>query len=180
MVIIIKPIVISTARKSILVRHIAGRSSRMGTRAYSMRRPTPLALTISQAWPIKLKPVTSVPALRLNWFASWAGFWFNRFIQVTTSATSASMAMPRFKAVVVTPKPSGFVSTNRSVGCIPCLVNKFLFPQNLMLPGHIWALYPEPCAHRQSLPPLHVLFQLLRAISLRSGQLADQVEKQQC
>jgi len=62
----------------------------------------------------RLKPVTSVAAWAPNSSARSAACLFSCFIHCTASATSSAVACSPLSAVVVTPKPSGLLSTNLS------------------------------------------------------------------
>ena len=97
------------------------------TSRLSSARLAPLASAISLACPSKPKPVTSVAACTAtsNVERAVAALRFNSLITFAAASTQASSAVPRLSAVVITPVPMALVSSRRSPGRAPALVQIF-------------------------------------------------------
>src|ERR1039458_53028 len=93
--------------------------SRNRKRSTSISSVTPLASAISRACPISPKPVTSVhPCTSYASIASHA-LRLSVSIEAMDPATSPSRAMPRFRAVEITPVPSRLVNISASPARAP-------------------------------------------------------------
>src|ERR1039458_8305144 len=93
--------------------------SRNRKRSTSISSVTPLASAISRACPISPKPVTSVhPCTSYASIASHA-LRLSVSIEAMDAATSPSRAMPRFRAVEITPVPSRLVNISASPARAP-------------------------------------------------------------
>ena len=96
--------------------------SRIGTAESRSLNATPEPSAISQAWPRRPKPVTSVSAWTAPLAASVSPALLLRAAMTRTArSTRPASATPRLMAVVTMPEPSGFVSRSWSPGRAPTL-----------------------------------------------------------
>lgn len=97
-------------------------SGKTGRARASISKPTAEPSTISQPWPRRPKPVTSVHAWTRSPSQASAAARFSVTIEATMRSTAPGLARPPLIAVLTIPVPSGLVSTSRSPGLAPWFV----------------------------------------------------------